>query len=99
MNKIKSIVNSSWFKGAAAGAVQVLLLIDKDVLYAGIAFGIGIREFLLAFKSQIKWHIQLQKKPGSQRKKEKAPTQKVNLPNYQVQKIIKNLIKVKDDER
>ena len=36
---------------AAAGAVGILLLLDKDILYAGIAFGIGIREFLLAFKS------------------------------------------------
>jgi|TARA_R110001592_G_scaffold143404_1_gene366219 hypothetical protein len=51
MDKIKSIVNSSWFKAAAAGAVGILLLLDKDILYAGIAFGIGIREFLLAFKS------------------------------------------------
>jgi hypothetical protein len=51
MNKIKSIVNSSWFKAAAAGAVGVLLLMDKNVLYSGIAFGIGIREFLLALKS------------------------------------------------
>ena len=51
MDKIKTIVNSSWFKAAAAGAVGVFLLMDKNVLYTGIAFGIGIREFLLAFKS------------------------------------------------
>ena len=50
MDKVKAIVNSSWFR-AAAGTVGVLLLVDKNVLYAGIAFGIGIREFLLAFKS------------------------------------------------
>lgn len=51
MDKVKAIVNSSWFRAAAAGTVGVLLLLDKNVLYAGIAFGIGIREFLLAFKS------------------------------------------------
>ena len=51
MDKVKAIVNSSWFKAAAAGAVGALLLVDKNVLYAGIAFGIGIREFLLAMKS------------------------------------------------
>lgn len=51
MDKIKTIVNSSWFKAAAACAVGVFLLMDKNVLYAGIAFGIGIREFLLAFKN------------------------------------------------
>ena len=51
MDKIKSIVNSSWFKAAAAGAVGAFLLVDKNVLYAGIAFGIAIREFLLAMKS------------------------------------------------
>ena len=51
MDKVKAIVNSSWFRAAAAGAVGVFLLIDKNSLYAGIAFGIGIREFLLAMKS------------------------------------------------
>lgn len=51
MDKIKAIVTSSWFKAATAGVVGILLLLDKDILYAGIAFGIGIREFLLAFKS------------------------------------------------
>jgi len=51
MDKVKAIVNSSWFKAAAAGAVGAFLLVDKNVLYAGIAFGIAIREFLLAMKS------------------------------------------------
>ncbi len=51
MDKVKAIINSSWFRAAAAGVVGVFLLIDKNPLYAGIAFGIGIREFLLAMKS------------------------------------------------
>ena len=50
MEKIKDIVNSSWFKSAAVGGIGVLLLLDKNVFYAGIAFGIAVREFLLAFK-------------------------------------------------
>ena len=51
MDKVKAIVNSSWFRAAAAGGVGALLLMDKNPLYAGIAFGIGVREFLLAMKS------------------------------------------------
>ena len=50
MEKIKNIVNSSWFKAAAIGGVGVLLLLDKNVFYSGIAFGFAVREFLLAFK-------------------------------------------------
>ena len=50
MEKIKDIVNSSWFKAAAVGGIGVLLLLDKNVFYSGIAFGFAAREFLLAFK-------------------------------------------------
>jgi hypothetical protein len=50
MEKIKMIVNSTWFRSALAGSVGVALLVNGDLLYSGIAFGIGIREFLLAFK-------------------------------------------------
>tara|TARA_Y100000389_G_C17177768_1_gene372419 strand:+ start:194 stop:349 length:156 start_codon:yes stop_codon:yes gene_type:complete len=50
MEKIKNVVNSSWFKAAAIGGVGVLLLLDKNVFYSGIAFGMAVREFLLAFK-------------------------------------------------
>ena len=50
MEKIKDIVNSSWFKSAAVGGIAVLWRLDKNVFYSGIAFGIAVREFLLAFK-------------------------------------------------
>ena len=50
MQKIKDIVNSSWFKAAAIGGIGVLLLLDKNIFYSGIAFCIAFREFLLAFK-------------------------------------------------
>lgn len=48
---MKKVINSSWFKAALAGAVGVALLISGNVLYAGIAIGVGARELLLAFKS------------------------------------------------
>ena len=35
---------------AAIGGIGLLLLLDKNIFYSGIAFGIAIREFLLAFK-------------------------------------------------
>ena len=51
MEKVKSIVNSAWFRSALSGAVGVALLFKGEFLFAGIAFGIGVREFFLAFKS------------------------------------------------
>lgn len=50
MDKIKMVVNSAWFRAALAGGVGAALLVKGEILYAGIAFGIGIRDFLLAFK-------------------------------------------------
>tara|TARA_R110002020_G_scaffold55901_1_gene154912 strand:+ start:300 stop:455 length:156 start_codon:yes stop_codon:yes gene_type:complete len=51
MNKVKSIINSIWFRAALAGGVGVLLLLKGAPLYAGIAIGVGVRELLLALKS------------------------------------------------
>ena len=50
MKKIKDIVNSSCFNSAYIGGIAILLLLDKDVFYSGIAFGFAVREFLLSFK-------------------------------------------------
>jgi|TARA_R110000822_G_scaffold257793_1_gene383315 hypothetical protein len=50
MEKVKAIVNSAWFRAACAGAAGAALMFKGEVLYAGIAFGIGVREFFLAFK-------------------------------------------------
>lgn len=50
MEKIKDLVNSPLTKCVMAMAIGGLLLIKKDILFAGIAFGVGVREFLLAFK-------------------------------------------------
>lgn len=50
MERISKIVNSSLFKVALCGVAGSLLLIESLPLYSGIALGIGVREFLLAFK-------------------------------------------------
>ena len=47
--KIKSIINSSLFKSGIAVAIGLILLAESHPLYAGIALGIALREFLLAF--------------------------------------------------
>jgi len=51
MEQLKTIINSSWFKASLAGGVATALFITGNILYAGIAIGIGVRELLLAFKS------------------------------------------------
>lgn len=50
MKKIKKIINSPVFQSAAAGGIGVLILMQGNILYAGIAFGIGIVKFLNALK-------------------------------------------------
>ena len=50
MEKIKTFVNNPLFKAGIAIALAVLLTLEGLPLYSGIAAGVGIREFLLAFK-------------------------------------------------
>lgn len=50
MDFIKKAVNSSLFKAILCALIGFILLIEKLPIYAGIALGISIREFLLAFK-------------------------------------------------
>jgi len=52
MEKIKTVVNSPLAKVALAVGAGTLLLFESDILYAGIAYGIGVREFFLAFKKE-----------------------------------------------
>ena len=52
MDKVKSIIKSPLFKAACCVCIGLALIVEKHPLYAGIAFGFGIREFLLAFKSE-----------------------------------------------
>ena len=51
MEKVKSIIGSPLFKAACCGAIGLALIAESHPLYAGMAFGFGLREFLLAFKS------------------------------------------------
>tara|TARA_R100001463_G_scaffold130732_1_gene190298 strand:- start:1147 stop:1305 length:159 start_codon:yes stop_codon:yes gene_type:complete len=51
MEKVKSVIGSPLFKAACCGAIGLALIAESHPLYAGIAFGFGLREFLLAFKS------------------------------------------------
>jgi hypothetical protein len=50
MDKIKKIVNAPLFHAAAAGGIGVLILMQGNILYAGVAFGFGISKFIDAFK-------------------------------------------------
>ncbi len=52
MEKVKEVVNSPLAKVALALAAGTLLLFESDILYAGIAYGVALREFFLAFKKK-----------------------------------------------
>lgn len=51
METIKEIINHPLSKAVACGAVGLLLIAHSHPLYAGVAFGMGLREFLYAFKA------------------------------------------------
>ena len=51
MDKIKKIINSPMFMAILAGSVGILLMIKGDILYAGIAIGVGLTKFIDAFKN------------------------------------------------
>lgn len=50
METIKQIVNHPLSKAVACGIIGGMLLLHAHPMYAGIAFGMGLREFLFAFK-------------------------------------------------
>ena len=50
MDKIKKVVKSPLFHSALAVGVGFLVMIKGDMMYAGVAYGIGICKFLDAFK-------------------------------------------------
>jgi len=50
METIKQIVNHPLSKAVACGVIGATLLLHAHPMYAGIAFGMGLREFLLALK-------------------------------------------------
>ena len=50
MSKVSLLLSHPIFKSACAVAIGALMVFESHPLYAGFAFGIGAREFLLAFK-------------------------------------------------
>jgi len=52
MEKVKMIVNHPLSKAVACGIVGTFMLIEGHAFYSGLAYGFGIREMLLAFKSE-----------------------------------------------
>jgi hypothetical protein len=50
MKTIKEIVNHPLSKAIACGIIGAMLLLHAHPMYAGIAFGMGIRECLYALK-------------------------------------------------
>ena len=50
METIKEIINHPLSKAIAYAVIGAMLLLHAHTLYAGVAFGMGLREFLLAFK-------------------------------------------------
>ncbi len=50
METVKEVVNHPLSKSIICILIGAGLLIESHSLYAGIAFGMGVREFLLAFK-------------------------------------------------
>tara|TARA_Y100000385_G_C13105790_1_gene647685 strand:+ start:5253 stop:5408 length:156 start_codon:yes stop_codon:yes gene_type:complete len=51
MKTIKEIVNHPLSKSIACGILGAIFLLESHPLYSGIAFGMGLREIFLAFKS------------------------------------------------
>jgi hypothetical protein len=52
MKKIKEYVNHPLSKCIIAFIIGASLLLEKHPMYAGIAFGYGLKELFLAFKSE-----------------------------------------------
>jgi len=50
MEKVKKIVNSPLFISAVIGTIGFLLMIQGNIMYAGIAYGISVCKFIDAFK-------------------------------------------------
>jgi hypothetical protein len=50
MELITKIVTNKLFRSGVCGVVAAALLVKGEILYAGIAIGVGVRELLLAFK-------------------------------------------------
>ena len=52
MNKVKELVNHPLSKAVVFGICGAIILLEEHPIYAGLCFGYGFRELLLAFKSE-----------------------------------------------
>ena len=50
MEEIKKVLNAWWFRAAAYATLGTAILFYGYPLYAGIAYGVGISEFVKYFK-------------------------------------------------
>ena len=50
MNKIKKVINSPLLRTGVCTAIGIALVAENHLMYSGIALGVGLREFFLAFK-------------------------------------------------
>jgi hypothetical protein len=50
MDKVKEYINHPLTKCLAMVVVGAILLLESHPLYAGVAFGMGLREMFFAFK-------------------------------------------------
>ena len=50
MDKIKKVINAPIFQACVAGGIGLTLLVQGNLLYAGIGFGIGAVKFIGAFR-------------------------------------------------
>ena len=66
---VSKVVNSSWFRAALSGGIGALLLIEGEILYGGVAIGVGAREFFLAFKKQEVTHLKKEEKSDDKKSK------------------------------
>ncbi len=52
MEKVKEYINHPLTKCVVSAIIGGMLLIESHPMYAGVAFGYGLRELFLAFKSE-----------------------------------------------
>ncbi len=50
MDKIRKVVNNPLFLSMVIGIIGFLLMIQGNIMYAGIAYGISVCKFIDAFK-------------------------------------------------
>jgi hypothetical protein len=50
IKKIKKVINYPLFRTGVCIIIGLALIAENHLMYSGMAFGVGLREFFLAFK-------------------------------------------------